>query len=108
MYKLNAIDGYSHIFVNSYKNNVRVLLLVSLMFVLISVIFFLFESMHLHLVICLHQWQSDDEQIYEHQVQRLVEMGFAEDDVRRALEENGHNEFMALLMLCVYNTNTKA
>ena len=81
------------------------------MFVLISVIFFLFESMHLHLVICLHQWQPPekiDEQIYEQKVQILVELGFAEDDVRRALEENGHNELLALLMLCVYNTNTKA
>lgn len=81
------------------------------MFVLISVIFFLFESMHLHLVICFHQWQPPkqiDEQIYEQKVQILVELGFAEDDVRRALEENGHNEFLALLMLCVYNTNTKA
>ena len=38
----------------------------------------------------------------------LVEKGFAEDDVRRALNENGCNEFMAVLMLNEHNTNTKA
>ena len=41
-------------------------------------------------------------------MQILVEMGFAEDDVRRALNENGCNELLALLMLCVSNTNTEA
>ncbi|XP_030938706.1 uncharacterized protein LOC115963716 [Quercus lobata] len=45
--------------------------------------------------------QSDGDHIYEQKVQILVEMGFAEDDVRRALNENGCNELLALLMLCV-------
>ena len=63
-------------------------------------------------------WQGDNEQCdiewcdnehgdNEQKVQILVEMGFAEDDVRGALNETGWNEFLALLMLCAQNTNTK-
>lgn len=46
-------------------------------------------------------------QINEQHLQILVEMGFAEDDARRALEENDHNFFLALLML-INGYNTKA
>ncbi|XP_075660401.1 uncharacterized protein LOC142630308 [Castanea sativa] len=52
--------------------------------------------------------QSNGDLIYEQKVQMLVEMGFAEDDVRRALNENDCNVLLALLMLCVQNTNTEA
>ncbi|KAM3704196.1 hypothetical protein ACJW31_04G157400 [Castanea mollissima] len=45
--------------------------------------------------------QSNGDLIYEQKVQMLVEMGFAEDDVRRALNENDCNVLLALLMLCV-------
>ncbi|KAK7861461.1 uncharacterized protein LOC112004703 [Quercus suber] len=51
--------------------------------------------------------QGDGDHIYERKVQILVEMGFTEDDVRGALNENACNEFLALLMLCAQNTNTK-
>ena len=51
--------------------------------------------------------QGDGDHIYEQKVQIRVEMGFAEDDVRGALNETGWNEFLALLMLCAQNTNTK-
>ena len=43
----------------------------------------------------------------EQKVQILVEMGFAEDDVRGALNENGCNVLLALLVLCAQNTNTQ-
>ena len=51
--------------------------------------------MHLQLVICLNQWQLE-----KLQVQRLVEMGFAEAHVRSALEAVGGDENLALEKLC--------
>lgn len=51
--------------------------------------------MHLQLVICLNQWQLE-----KLQVQRLVEMGFAEAQVRSALEAVGGDENLALEKLC--------
>ena len=71
------------------------LLLVSYVLVLLSVVFFWIESMHLQLVICLNQWQLE-----KLQVQRLVEMGFAEAHVRSALEAVGGDENLALEKLC--------
>jgi hypothetical protein len=47
--------------------------------------------MHLQLVICLHQWRLD-----KLQVQKLLEMGFAEAHVRSALEAVGGDENLAL------------
>ena len=70
-------------------------LLVSYVLVLLSVVFFWIESMHLQLVICLNQWQLE-----KLQVQRLVEMGFAEAQVRSALEAVGGDENLALEKLC--------
>ena len=67
----------------------------SLVFVLLSVIFFLIESMHLKLAICLQLWQPD-----EQQVQKLVEMSFAaEAAVRSALEAVNGDEILAIEML---------
>ena len=63
-------------------------------FVLLSVIFFLIESMHLKLAICLQLWQPD-----EQQVQKLVEMSFAEAAVRSALEAVNGDEILAIKML---------
>ena len=71
-----------------------ILLLLSHVFVLLSVIFFLIESMHLKLAICLQLWQPD-----EQQVQKLVEMSFAEAAVRSALEAVNGDEILAIKML---------
>ena len=50
--------------------------------------------MHLKLAICLQLWQPD-----EQQVQKLVEMSFAEAAVRSALEAVNGDEILAIKVL---------